>query len=200
MGLTSHTLGGAVGSWEVVGVRVGLYIGGGGLLRAAARSTLSDGLVAGTLCSCVARIRGRSTLGDGVTVVGGAGLFSWSDGRRILRSCWMAWDRAMDSGGRWDCPAEGGECVRCLDDGSFRVGDCRCGAVCGIKAPRVHHAIPSGTRHVEMQAPIMLWSRANIVRIGSVRCVGTLKDWYVRNVPLPEYHRYRVQVPRGVMS
>ena len=97
MGLTSRTLGGAVGSWEVVGVRVGLYVGGGGLLRAAARSTLGDGLVTGTLCSCAARIRGRSTLGDGVTVVGGAGLFSWSDCRRILRSCWMAWDRAMDS-------------------------------------------------------------------------------------------------------
>jgi len=97
MGLTSHTLGGAVGSCEVVGIRVGLYVGGGGLLRAAARSTLGDGLVAGTLGSCAAGIRGRSTFGDGVTVVGGAGLFSWSNGRRILRSCWMAWDRAMDS-------------------------------------------------------------------------------------------------------
>ena len=74
------------------------------------------------------------------------------------------------TGGRWDCPAKGGECVRCLDDRLFRGGDFRCGAVCGIKAPRVCHAIPSGTRHVETQAPIMLWSWANIVRIGSVRC------------------------------
>jgi len=87
-----------VGSCEVVGVRVGLCVGGGELLRAAARITLGDGLVAGTLGSCAAGIHGRSTLGDdGVTVEGGAGLFSWSDGRRILRSCWMAWDRAMDS-------------------------------------------------------------------------------------------------------
>jgi len=86
-----------VGSCEVVGVRVGLCVGGGGLLRAAARSTLGDGLVAGTLSSGAAGIRGRSTLGDGVTVVGGAGVFCWSDGTRILRSCWMAWDRVMDS-------------------------------------------------------------------------------------------------------
>ena len=97
MGLTSRTLSGAVVSCEVVGVRVGLCVGGGGLLRAAARSTLGDGLVAGTLGSCAAGIHGRSTLGDGVTVVGGASLFFWRDGRRILHSCWMAWDRAMDS-------------------------------------------------------------------------------------------------------
>ena len=84
-------------SCEVVGVRVGLYFGGGGLLCAAASSTLGDGLVAGTLGSCAAGIRGQSTLGDGVTVVRCAGLFSWSDGRRILRSCWMVWDCAMDS-------------------------------------------------------------------------------------------------------
>ena len=64
-----------MGSCEVVGVRVGLCVGGGGLLRAAA----------------------RSTLGDGVTVVGGAGVFCWSDDRRILHSCWMACDCAMDS-------------------------------------------------------------------------------------------------------
>jgi hypothetical protein len=86
-----------VGSCEVVGVQVGLCIGGGGLLRATARSTLGDGLVAGTLGSGAAGIRGRSTLSDGVTVVGGAVVFCWSDGRRILRSCWMAWDHAMDS-------------------------------------------------------------------------------------------------------
>ena len=97
MGLTSRTLGGAVGSCEVVGIRVGLCIGGGGLLRVAARSTLGDGLVSGTLGPGAAGIRGRSTLGDGVTAVRGAGVFCWSDGRRILRSCWMAWDRAMDS-------------------------------------------------------------------------------------------------------
>ena len=81
----------------MVGVRVGLCVGGGGLLRAAARRTLGDGLVAGTLGSCVVGIRGRSTLGDGVTVVGGTGIFCWNVGRRISRSCWMAWDRAMDS-------------------------------------------------------------------------------------------------------
>ena len=86
-----------MGSCEVVDVRFGLCVGGGGLLHAAARSTLGDGLVAGTLGSCAAGIHGRSTLGDGVTVGGGAGLFSWSDGRRILCSCWMMWDRAMDS-------------------------------------------------------------------------------------------------------
>jgi hypothetical protein len=122
MGLTSRTLGGVVGSCEVVGarvgfcvgggaywyssmragthlvgIRVGLRVGGGGLLRVVARSTLGDGLVAGTLGSGAAGIRGRSTLGDGATVVGSAGVFCWSDGRRILRSCWMAWDRVMDS-------------------------------------------------------------------------------------------------------
>ena len=63
----------------------------------AARSTRGDGLVAGTLGSGAAGIRGRSTLGDGVTVVGGAGVVCWSDGRRISRSFWMAWDRAMAS-------------------------------------------------------------------------------------------------------
>ncbi len=86
MGFTSRTFGGAVGSCEVVGVRVVLCVGSGGLLRAAARSTRGDGLVAGTLGSGVAGIRGRSTLGDGVTVLGGSGVFCWSDGRRILRS------------------------------------------------------------------------------------------------------------------
>ncbi len=112
-----------MGSCEVVGVRVArcvfvricislldayLYayacVGGEGLSRVAARSTLGV-LAAGTLGSGAAGIRGRSTLGDGVTVVGGdgvmvvggAGIFCRSDGRRISRSCWMAWDRAMDS-------------------------------------------------------------------------------------------------------
>ena len=70
----------------------------------AARCTLGA-LAAGTLGSGAAGTRGRSTLGDGVTmvggdgvmVVGGAGIFCRSDGRRISRSCWMAWDRATDS-------------------------------------------------------------------------------------------------------
>ncbi len=82
----------AVGSFEVVGVRVGLCMGGRGLLRATARSTLGDGIVVCTLGSGVVGNRGRSTLGDGVLVVGGL-----SVGRRILWSCWMAWDCAMDS-------------------------------------------------------------------------------------------------------
>ena len=81
----------------MVGVGVGLRMGGAVLLRARARSTLGDGLVVGTLGSGVAGNRGRSTLGDGVPVVGFGGAFCWSVGRRILRSCWMAWDRAMDS-------------------------------------------------------------------------------------------------------
>ncbi len=67
-------------------------MGGGGLLRATARSTLGDGLVICTLGSGVVGNCGWSTLNDGVLVVGG-----WSVGRRILRSCWMAWDCAMDS-------------------------------------------------------------------------------------------------------
>jgi hypothetical protein len=90
-------LAGAVRSFEVVGVRVGLCMGGAVLLRVRARSTLGDGLVVGTLGSGVAGNRGRSTLGDGVPVVGVGGAFCWSVGRRILRSCWMAWDRSMDS-------------------------------------------------------------------------------------------------------
>jgi hypothetical protein len=60
-------------------------MGGGGLLRVTARSTLGDGLVVCTLGSGIVGNRGRSTLGDGVSVVGG-----WSIGRRILQSCWMA--------------------------------------------------------------------------------------------------------------
>ena len=72
-------------------------MGGGRLLHATARSTLGDGLVVGTLVSGVASNRGRSTLGEGVPVVGGGGALCWSIGRRILRSCWMAWARSMDS-------------------------------------------------------------------------------------------------------
>jgi hypothetical protein len=97
MGCTSCTLVGAVGSFEVVGVRVGLGMGGGGLLRATARSTLGDGLVVGTLVSGVAGNCGRSTLGDGVSVVGGGDAFCWSVVRRILQSCWMACAHAMVS-------------------------------------------------------------------------------------------------------
>ncbi len=97
MGRTSRTLVGAVGSFEVVGVRVGLSMGGGRSLCATARSTLGDGLVVGTLVSGVASNRGWSTLGDGVLVVGGGGALCWSTGRRLLWSCWMAWARAMDS-------------------------------------------------------------------------------------------------------
>ena len=53
--------------------------------------------VVGTLVSGVASNHGRSTLGDGVPVVGGGGALCWRVGRRILQSCWMAWARAMDS-------------------------------------------------------------------------------------------------------
>ena len=97
MGRTRCTSVGVVGSFEVVGVRVGLGMGGGGLLRVTARSTLTDGLVVGTLVSGFAGNRGRSTLGDGVPVVGGGDAFCWSVDRRILRSCWMACARAMAS-------------------------------------------------------------------------------------------------------
>ena len=97
MGCTSRTLVGAVGSFEVVGVQFGLGMGGGGLLRATARSTLGDGLVVGTLVSGVVGNRGRSTLGDGVQGVGGNCAFCWSVGRRILWSCWLACARAMPS-------------------------------------------------------------------------------------------------------
>ena len=97
MGCTSRTLVSAVGSFEVVGVRIGLGMGSGGLLRVTAHSTLGDGLLVGTLVSGVAGNRGRSTLGDGVPVVGGGDEFFWSVGRRIFRSCWMACARAMAS-------------------------------------------------------------------------------------------------------
>jgi len=56
-----------------------------------------DGLVVGTFVSGIASNRGRSTLGDGVPVVGGGGALCWRVDRRILRSCWMAWACAMDS-------------------------------------------------------------------------------------------------------
>ena len=97
MGHTSRTLVGAVGSFEVVGVQVGLGMGGGGLLRATARSTLGDGLVVDTLVSGIVGNRGQSTLGDGVLGVDGGCAFCWSVGRRILWSCWMACARAMPS-------------------------------------------------------------------------------------------------------
>ena len=97
MGCTSHTLVGAVGSFEVVGVRVRLGIGSGGLLRATARSTLGDGFVVCTLASGIAGNRGWSTLGDGVPVVGGGDAFFWSIGIGIFWSCWMALACAMDS-------------------------------------------------------------------------------------------------------
>ena len=97
MGCTSRTLVGVMGSFEVVGVRVGLGMGGGGLLRATARSTLGDGLVVGTLVSGIVGNRGRSTLGDGIQGVGGGYASCLSVGRRILRSCWMACVCAMPS-------------------------------------------------------------------------------------------------------
>jgi hypothetical protein len=97
MGRTSRTLVGAVGSFEVVGVQVGLGMGGGGVLRATARSTLGDGLVVGNLVSGVVGNRGQSTLGDGVQGVGGSCASCWSVGWRILCSCWMAWVRTMPS-------------------------------------------------------------------------------------------------------
>ncbi len=72
-------------------------MGGGGLFRAVARITLGEGFVIGTLCSGVVINHRRSTLGDGVPVVGGDGTSGWSVGKRILQSFWMAWDRTMDS-------------------------------------------------------------------------------------------------------
>ena len=97
MGRTNRTLVDAVGSFAVVVVRVGLGMGGGGLLRATARSTLGDGLVIDTLISGVAGNRGRSTLSDGVQGVSGGGAFCWSVGRSILQSCWMGCACAMPS-------------------------------------------------------------------------------------------------------
>ena len=97
MGRTSRTLVGAMGSFEVVGVRVGLSMGGGGLLRATARSPFGDGLVIGTLVSGIVGNSGRSTLSDGVQGVGGGYVSCWNIGQRILWSCWMACVRAMPS-------------------------------------------------------------------------------------------------------
>jgi len=75
MGRTSHTLASAVGSFEVVGARVGLCMGGAVLLRARACITLGDGLVVGTLGSGVVGNRGQSILGDGVPVEGAGDAF-----------------------------------------------------------------------------------------------------------------------------
>ena len=97
MGRTSRTLVGAMGSFEVVGVLVGLGMGGGGLSRATVRSPLGDGLVVGTLVSGVVGNHGGSTLGAGVQGVGGGCASCWSVGQRMLRSCWMACARAMPS-------------------------------------------------------------------------------------------------------
>ena len=59
---------GAVGSCNVVGIQVGVLVGGGAIECALVRVTLGDGPSVGTLGSGVAGDRGRSTLGDGVSV------------------------------------------------------------------------------------------------------------------------------------
>jgi hypothetical protein len=85
-GCKSQMFAGAVRSCNVVGIQVGLLVGGGAIERALVRITLGDGPRIGTLGSGVAGNRGRSTLGDGVSVAIGFDVPWWRTGRRISHS------------------------------------------------------------------------------------------------------------------
>jgi hypothetical protein len=94
-------LAGVVRSRDVVGVLVGLLTGKGLLAwRAMARVALGDGLSVGTLGSstlgptAVVNLE-RSTLGVGVS--SGVVVPGRSVGRRMSRSCCMAWVHKMES-------------------------------------------------------------------------------------------------------
>jgi hypothetical protein len=74
---------GTVGSCDVGGIRDGLRVGGGAMLHALVCVTLGDGPGVGTLGSGVVGNRGRSTLGDGVSVASRFVVSWWSIGRRM---------------------------------------------------------------------------------------------------------------------
>ena len=76
----------AVGSCDVVGIRDGLCVDGGAILHAFACITLGDGPGFGTLGSGMVGNHGRSTLGDGVSVVIGFVVPWWRVERRISLS------------------------------------------------------------------------------------------------------------------
>ncbi len=59
---------GAVGSCNVVGIRVRVHFGGGAIVCALACITLGDGPSVGNLVSGMVGNRGHSTLGDGMSV------------------------------------------------------------------------------------------------------------------------------------
>ncbi len=95
IGRNSWMLAGAVGSLDEVGILAGLLTGKGFLARCAvARVALGDGLSigalgSGTLGPAAVVNLARSTLGVGVS--SGVVVPECSMGRRMLRSCCMAW-------------------------------------------------------------------------------------------------------------
>ncbi len=76
----------AVGSCDVVDIRVGLHVDEGAILRELACITLGDGPGIGTLGSSGVGNHGCSTLGDGVSMASGFVDPGWSIGRIISYS------------------------------------------------------------------------------------------------------------------
>ncbi len=109
----SQMFAGAVGSCNVVGVLIGVLVSGGAIEHALACVILGDGPSVSTLGSGVASDRGRSTLGNGISVAIGFDVPRWrtgGEGYHVVFE-WLAlmpqkhwWKFGQCRQGQWGCP------------------------------------------------------------------------------------------------